>query len=165
MKNISFLSILFFTVLCAAGQQVQFASDVLKLIKKIDDDSALKIHNISFNHCDSHCLQEPVQLFSYFVNSIDGQVQKVLAIEISTKRLRTYYFNNERLVGVKECGDAPNSISSISFFTDGLLSIGTTYKDNSDDESLLRRKSLLADAYLILLHSKSLANKVQLNMK
>ena len=163
MKKVSFLVILFFIVFYTAGQQVQFASDVRELIKKIEANSSFKIYNVSFNHCDSLCQHQPVRSFSYFVDSISGQVQKVVMTEISTKALRTYYFNNERLISVRECFDAPNSISSISFFTDGVLSIGTTYKDDSNGESLRRRNGLLADAYLILLHHKSLKEKTHMN--
>jgi hypothetical protein len=165
MKKVSFSAVLFFAVLHTAAQQIQFASDVRKLINKIDESSSLIVYNVIFNHCDSFCLHEPARAFSYFVDSVDGQLQKVFANEISTKAVRTYYFNDERLIGVKECSDPPNSITRTSYFSDGFLSIGTTYKDNSDHESLLRRKSLLADAYLILLHHKSLGKKVEKHTK
>lgn len=183
MKPILLLSALFALILPVAAQQINNLDDIAIQIKTIDSNRAVKLYEASLQLHDQAGYPKTYS-YQYVADSITGNLIKAVIKDDRFNVTRTYYFVNERLIKLYEKRIVKNGTTNTRSFylKDNAYSISNTGQseifDNAgtlhiDDEEILvkdfantsftqaapKRKSVLEDAYILLMHFKEVRNK------
>lgn len=183
MKPILLLSALFALILPVAAQQINNLDDIAFRVKTIDSNKAVKLFEKSLQLHDQSGNPKTYS-YQYVADSITGNLIKATIKDDRYNVTRTYFFVNERLIKLYEKRIVKNGTANARsfYFRDNAYSIFSTGQseifDNVgtlhiDDEEILtkdfantsftqaepKRKSVLEDAYILLMHFKVVRNK------
>ena len=147
--------ILLLISLLSSAQTMRYPSDILAYVRQLEASEPKSLFSNVIDRYDSLGNKQSIFSYTYYAGP-DKKLSKAVINEDNISR--TYYFSNETLVEVKSInGHGDNRVTTTSFFTEMIYSIGTTYRDYYNDRVILEKEKLLADAYKILLHFKRLS--------